>query len=64
MSSVVSVLKMISQLEAMLGTRDLSDWEDDFISDVVGRVGELGKTSVLSSWQVAKVEELWTKHFT
>jgi len=59
----VSVGAMIRQLAGMVGTNDLSDWENRFLKNIVERSGEGLRTSSLSSDQVEKLEEIWTKHF-
>lgn len=59
----VSLITMIRQLEGLLGTPDISDWEERFIGSVRGALPPMGQTTALSEKQVDKIEQLWTKHF-
>lgn len=63
MARSVSVGTMIEQLSGLLGTIDLNDWERGFVQNMV-EVSKGGmKTSHLSEERVAKVEQVWSKHF-
>ena len=50
------------QLDAMLGTSDLTEWEQQFISDIGAR-GWRNSTQGLSEKQLAVIERIWRKHF-
>lgn len=63
MPRAVSVGAMIEQLSGLLGTADLSDWEQGFVENMVRESGGGMKTSRLSEAQVDKVEQVWRKHF-
>lgn len=63
MGRSVSVGTMIEQLSGLLGTADLSDWEQGFVENMVRESGGGMKTSRLSEAQVDKVEQVWRKHF-
>lgn len=61
---MTSIGTMVTKLEGMRGTRDLSDWEDDFIVSISQRVARAGgKTSGLSEAQVDKIKQIHDKHF-
>jgi hypothetical protein len=63
MSRFVSVGTKIQQLEGMLDTKDLSDWENTFLHGICeGTVGGL-KTGGLSDKQLERIEALWERHF-
>ena len=62
MGETVSVATMISRLAGMLGTDDLSNWEEGFISNIV-EITENDYTLSLSSKQVDKIESIFNKHF-
>jgi hypothetical protein len=53
-----SVEQMVAQLEGMLGTKDLSEWERGFVETLVERKGK-----GLSDRQIAIMERLYRKHF-
>ena len=57
-----SVRAMIDQLDGMLGTKDLSEWEQQFVSDICAR-GWRNSTSHLSEKQIAVIERIYRKHF-
>jgi hypothetical protein len=60
----VSIGTMLRQLAGMADTKDLSDWENGFLKNVLARTGDGARTSVLTEKQVERVEELWKKHFS
>ena len=54
---------MILQLEGLLGTPDISQWEGEFIASVIRRTAKGTYTSELSEKQIDVVETMWQKHF-
>jgi hypothetical protein len=55
---------MVAKLEGLLRTKDISDWEEDFITSISERVALAGgKTSGLSEKQVEKIERLYADNF-
>lgn len=54
---------IIHQLEPMLGTKDLNAWERRFVENLVERTGNGKATGKLSINQIARMEELYRKHF-
>jgi hypothetical protein len=58
-----STKEMITKLAGMLGTHDLSGWEQDFVRTLQRRV-EAGEVTALTSHQVDKLDELHHKHFS
>jgi hypothetical protein len=59
---VKSVAQKLEQLDAMLGTTDLTEWEQNFISDIGAR-GWRNSTEWLSEKQLNVIERIWSKHF-
>lgn len=60
----ISVGTMIEQLQGLLGTGDLSEWENDFVTSVHARYLWVNKNmQQLSGKQVEVVERIWGKHF-
>lgn len=57
-----SIAVMLTQLEGMLGTRDLTDWEAGFVESVVATAEAYG-TQALSTKQVETVESIYRKNF-
>lgn len=57
-----SIGQMIEQLDGMLGTQDLTEWETTFVSDICGRAWR-NSTTALSEKQVAVIECIYRKHF-
>lgn len=61
---MVSLGIMIEQLDGMRDTSDLTQWENDFVTNIVERRLAAGKdTRNLSAKQVEIVERIWSKHF-
>lgn len=59
----VSVGSMIKQIAGMLGTGDLSTWEQSFVRSVADQSNEGADTSKLSDRQVEIVDSIFRKHF-
>lgn len=59
----VSIGSMIKQIAGMLGTGDLSTWEQSFVRSVVEQSNDGGDTSKLSDKQVEIVDSIFRKHF-
>lgn len=53
-----SVAQMVAQLEGLLGTADLSEWEQGFVETLVERNGK-----GLSDRQIEIMERIYRKHF-
>ena len=59
---MVSTTKMIQRLEGLLGTKDLTDWEQGFVRSLAARM-HAGEVTKLTGDQVEKLDELHGKHF-
>jgi hypothetical protein len=59
----VSIGTMIKKLSGLQGTKDITEWEDEFIESIVEQSEEGKKTSHLSEKQVAVIERIHAKHF-
>lgn len=57
-----SIDAMIEQLDGMLGTDDLTEWEQQFVADICARSWR-NSTMHLSDKQVAVIERIYRKHF-
>lgn len=62
MSRTVSTTTMIRRLEGMLGTKDLSEWEQGFVETLVAKL-EAGQVTQLTERQVETLERLHREHF-
>ena len=58
-----SVGAMIQQLEALISTGDLNAWESQFMTNLVVRTVHGRDTGQLSERQIARLTELYQKHF-
>lgn len=58
-----SIGQMIDQLDGLLGTSDITAWEQQFISDISERTLCGKVTTGLSEKQVAIVERTYRKNF-
>ena len=63
MSHIVSLRVMIQRLEGLEDTNDVSDWENGFIKSMLRKSKQGLVTSHLTENEVAKIEELFSKHF-
>jgi len=59
----VSTTEMIKRLCGLLGTSDLNDWEQQFVTSLQRRM-EAGEVTKLSEKQVERLDELHGKHFS
>lgn len=60
----VSVGTMIEQLDGLRDTDDLTEWEQGFVTNVLGQYLKAKKnTQKLTTKQVETVERIWAKHF-
>lgn len=58
-----SIGQMIQQIEGLLGTEDISDWEDEFITSVVERTNQGTTTGTLTPKQIEQIERIYKRHF-
>lgn len=58
-----SIWAMISALHGMLGTRDLTRWQQDFVRNCYDTVQHNKDTSRLSDKQVEIISEIFNTHF-
>lgn len=59
----VSIGSMIKSLSGMLGTRDLNQWETDFIQNAIDRSNNGVDTSKLSDKQVEIIDRIYRENF-
>lgn len=65
MTRMVSLGTKIEQLDGLRDTKDLSEWENGFVTSILERYLIAGRyTRMLSSRQVDVIERIWGKHFS
>lgn len=60
---MASLNAMVKAVSGMLDTRDLSDWENDFVRSVVEKTKDGDDTRALSERQIDSLERIYQKHF-
>jgi hypothetical protein len=60
---MVSIHNMLKRIAAMVGTKDLTDWESDFIRSIQDRTANNAGTLTLSSKQIECLQKIFNKHF-
>lgn len=58
-----SLSQMIKQIDGLADTKDVNDWENQFIKDVVQRTAGGNLTTMLTPKQITVIERLHGKHF-
>jgi len=65
MTRLVSLGTKIEQLDGLRDTKDLSEWEQGFVTSIIERYLLAGRdTRMLTSKQVDVIERIWGKHFS
>ena len=63
-STQVSIGTMIEQLDGLRDTKDLTDWEHGFVTNVLQRYLVAGKDSrSITDKQVEVISRIWTRNF-
>jgi len=60
---MTSIGNMIKRISGLSGTKDVTDWESDFIDSVVMKTNDGTQTIGLSEKQVEIVLRIHNKHF-
>ena len=63
MSQQTSIGTMIRKIGGMLDTRDLTPWENQFVSDILDKTNGGDRTTGLSEKQVEAIQRIHEKHF-
>jgi len=58
-----SLNAMVAQVEGLLDTPDLNEWEQRFVENIATRTDHGKNTGALSGKQIVRIEELYQKHF-
>lgn len=58
-----SLNQMIKQLNGLIDTEDLTDWENNFVGDIVEKTQDGEICGTMSDRQVTTIERIWRRHF-
>lgn len=59
-----SIGAMVEQIDGLRGTKDLTEWEEKFVTSIMLKYYNNNKnTTGLSGKQVEIIERIWKKHF-
>ena len=65
MTRLISLGTKIEQLDGLRDTKDLSEWENGFVTSILERYLIAGRdTRMLTGKQVDVIERIWGKHFS
>lgn len=54
---------MVKRVSGLLGTKDLSQWEGDFVATIVDNTKNGDNTTSLTEKQIDVLERIFDKHF-
>jgi len=60
---MASLNTMVKKVAGLADTRDLSDWENQFVKSVVEKTADGDNTTSLTEKQIDVLERLFDKHF-
>lgn len=58
-----SIGQKIRQATALIDTKDVSDWENQFLKDMRRKTNDGERTTHLTEKQVGAIENIYGKHF-
>lgn len=61
---MASLTTMVKQLSGLVDTKDVSDWENDFLESIMRSTHDGDNTTVLTEKQIDVVERIFKKHFS
>jgi len=61
---MTAINTMVKRVAGLADTKDVSNWENQFIKSVVEKTGNGNNTSTLTEKQIDVLERLHDKHFT
>jgi hypothetical protein len=54
---------MVKRVAGLADTKDITDWENQFVKSLVERTRNGDNTTTLTDKQIERLEELHSKHF-
>lgn len=61
---MASLNTMVKRVAGLQGTRDLNDWEEKFVANVVAQTRGGDDTTSLTERQITSLERIFEKHFS
>jgi hypothetical protein len=53
----------VNQCAGLLGTKDITEWEEEFLQSVIQKTGNGHDTRSLTEKQIECLERIYNKHF-
>ena len=60
---MASLTNMVKRCMGLIGTKDVTDWEDSFLQSIAKQTNEGDNTKSLSEKQIDVVERIFKKNF-
>lgn len=60
---MASLNNMVKRCAGLIGTKDVSDYEDEFLKSIVKRTNEGDNTTSLTEKQIDVLERIYEKNF-
>lgn len=60
---MTSITTMVKKIAGLQDTKDVTDWESDFIESILSKTRDGDDTSSLTEKQIDVVERIHRKHF-
>lgn len=60
---MTSLNTMVKRVAGLADTKDITDWENQFVKSLVERTRNGDNTTTLTDKQIERLEELHSKHF-
>lgn len=60
---MASLNTMVQRVSGLVDTKDLTDWESDFVTSVVEQTNDGKNTTSLTEKQIDVLERIFRKHF-
>lgn len=61
--STTSITTKVKRIAGLVGTKDVSDWEDEFIRSVLQKTRNGDDTRPLSEKQIDVIDRIFSKNF-
>lgn len=61
---MASITTMVRQCAGLVGTKDVSAWEENFLHGICERTRDGADTTSLTEKQIEVVERIWRKSFS
>lgn len=58
-----SIAQKIERISGLVGTKDISEWEETFLRSILERTHQVKDTSMLTEKQIDIIDRIHDKHF-